>query len=291
MYVALSGGKRQIVDLLFLAAAKFAKARIFVHHHSFAYLDHPNPLARVCMRVAGPQATHLVLCGKMKRDLQQYYRSARNVQVISNAALPSVAGRWRMRPNLRTVGYLSALTQEKGIYTFLEIAERLAGKFPSLNFVIAGPCSDPSVLARVSATSREYPQITYAGPVYGDSKTAYLDSIDALLFPTTYKNEAEPLVIWEAISAGIPVLGWDRGCIGEMLTFLSSPSTAIEKSESFSDVALATLEHWLASPEMFRQASADMKTHFELSAKRSVAHLEEIFGLGQASRREEWAQA
>jgi glycosyltransferase involved in cell wall biosynthesis len=41
--------------------------------------------------------------------------------------------------------------------------------------------------------------------------------LDIFLFPTRYVNEAEPLVIYEAMRRGVHVIACDRGSIAEML--------------------------------------------------------------------------
>lgn len=278
VYLALSGGNRQFVDLLFLGAARLAGARILIHHHTFSYLDQPTTLSRLCIAIAGKHATHLALCGKMRELLQQKYMSAAKVEIISNAGLESVSQAWKPRTAVRNIGYLSSVTREKGILTFLEVAELMIAKYPKLRFLIAGPCSDDSVRATVLESCNKHKQISYLGPVYGDDKRTYLESLDAVLFPTTYRNEAEPLVIWEAISAGIPVIAWDLGCIGEMLLSNLEPElAAIPKGASFVESAVRRLGAWVSSPESFQQASIKMKNQFDLVANRSAANLKRIF--------------
>jgi len=42
--------------------------------------------------------------------------------------------------------------------------------------------------------------------------------VDVLLFPTDYANEAEPLVIHEAIRSGAHVIACERGAIPDILS-------------------------------------------------------------------------
>ncbi len=280
MYLALSGGVRQAVDLSFLVLARVAGARISIHHHSFAYLDRASILTRLCFLVAGSSATHIALCSSMKSTLQRRYRIARTVEVISNASLPSIHSQARGRSEVQCIGYLSALTRQKGILEFLRVAMQLAERHPDLRFAIAGPCHDVSIREAVQGACTKYPGIRYHGPVYDDAKTVFLESIDVLLFPTSYRNEAEPLVIWEAAASGIPVIAWQRGCIGEMLATADAEPAAIPQGISFVANAAQKIEGWIASPESFRRHSAYMRVQFERVAAQATQTFNRVF-LGQ----------
>lgn len=284
VYVALSGGLRQAIDLLFIFLARLANVRIYVHHHSFAYIDKPHILARICFWLSGLDATHFVLCEKMGKTLRQRYKSVRNTEVISNAGLPSITSSFRFRPYPQKIGYLGALTREKGIVEFLNFVKVAGVRYPHLSFAIAGPCSDDSILAQVVALCRKNCQVTYMGPVYGEAKSAFLQSLDVLLFPTRYRNEAEPLVIWEAVSAGIPVISWERGCIKEMLSCpdVLSPHIVPRQTE-FLEAALTTIEHWIRSPRDYQKAALTLRNRFESISASSMANLARIFPSNRSS--------
>jgi len=59
--------------------------------------------------------------------------------------------------------------------------------------------------------------VEYVGPLYGEHKERFYRQLDVFLFPTNYANEAEPLVIYEAMRQGVHVIACDRGSIAEML--------------------------------------------------------------------------
>lgn len=277
MYLALSGGARQAVDLVFLIIARLVGARIAIHHHSFAYLDRPSLLTRLCFLAAGKATTHIVLCGVMRSELQKHYNIARHVEVVSNACLPSVRSEVKPRVCVQSIGYLSALTREKGIFEFLRVAAQLSARQPELQFAIAGPCHDNAILEEVQKACTKYPGIRYHGPVYGQDKKSFLESIDVLLFPTSYRNEAEPLVIWEAVSSGIPVIAWQRGCIGEMLAVQGAEEAAIARGASFVAAAAQRIEGWIAAPQSFRRHSLSVRAQFEQVVAQSTLNFDSIF--------------
>jgi glycosyltransferase involved in cell wall biosynthesis len=275
VYIGLSGGLRQAVDFVFLTVGRLGRASLFVHHHNFTYLDRPSLLTRMCVLVSGNSATHIVLCGEMKAALQRRYNAARNVEIVSNAGLQSVCLEFRHRTTVRRIGYLSALTKEKGILEFLNAAVILVKQHPELRFSIAGPCRDASIREEVECACRNNRFIDYAGPVYGAAKNAFVQSLDLLLFPT--RNDAEPLVIWEAMSSGIPVIGWERGCIGEMLAGGELRSAVISRGSPFAETAVAKIESWLSAPELYSHRSAAVRAQFERMSTMSQQTFDRIF--------------
>jgi glycosyltransferase involved in cell wall biosynthesis len=277
VYVGLSGGIRQAVDLAFIAIARLGKARLYVHHHSFAYLDRPTMLARICFLVSGRFTTHIVLCDGMKAIMTKQYKVVHNVEVISNAHLKSVCLPFIQRTAVRRIGYFSALTEEKGILEFLNVATTLAGRHCELHFSIAGPCDDANIREAVGSACLACAGLEYIGPVYGGEKRAFLESLDVLLFPTTYHNEADPLVIWEAMSSGIPIIAWERGCIGEMLEWGEVPSASIPRDSRFVPVAVSKIESWLLVPEVYRQSSVLARSQFEKVSYLARLNLKRIF--------------
>ena len=61
--------------------------------------------------------------------------------------------------------------------------------------------------------SKNIQGVEIIGPVYNEEKKQFFSDIDLLILPSI--NEAEPLVIYEAFSYGIPVVAFGVGCIQE----------------------------------------------------------------------------
>lgn len=282
VYLALSGGLRQTIDALFLLIARLANVRIYVHHHSFFYVDKRRGLTRICLWLSGRNAIHIVLCPKMGKALKQQYKSVWHAEVVSNAGLLARNSNFRLRPSVQKIGYLGALTKEKGIIEFLNFVKAASTRHPHLSFVIAGPVSNSSIRDQINILCEENTRVEYMGPIYGESKNAFFQSVDALLFPTQYLNEAEPLVIWEAVSYGIPVISWQRGCIEEMLVLPDALSpTVIHQGIPFVDAALARLEKWIQSPQDYHKVASTFHNRFESAASQSLETLKRIFPLNR----------
>ena len=83
LYMSVSGGLGQIYELIFLVLARLCRMRVFLHHHSFAYLDRPNMLTALIAKLAGANAMHIVLSPGMATRLKEVYGVER-VTPVSN---------------------------------------------------------------------------------------------------------------------------------------------------------------------------------------------------------------
>jgi glycosyltransferase involved in cell wall biosynthesis len=153
---------------------------------------------------------------------------------------------------------------------------------------LAGPFQDIETERAVRSRLVALPHVEYVGPKYGAEKDAFYASIDALMFPTRYVNEADPLTIHEAMSRGIPVIAYGRGCIPEIVS--SDSGLVIELAEPFVPAALAKLESWLTGPEAFQAASRAAAARFvrtyDDNDTRWRALLADIVGVQEEASRE-----
>lgn len=276
LYVGLSGGWGLVYEICFVAWARVCGHSIFLHHHSFAYLRARTGLMRTLVWVAGKDALHITLCGRMAESLRRHYGQNMRVRVVSNAAVipPASDSLANERTALRALGFLSNISKEKGVFLFIEIAEELQQRGVELVARIAGPFQDGSVEAEVLARIARSTCLEYAGPKYGEDKMRFFDSVDALVFPSRYANEAEPLTVHEAMSRALPVLSLDRGCIAEIV-----PSTAGSVLADGDDVvrrAADVIAEWWRNPELVREKSRYARAEY---LKLRQANLENFAAL------------
>jgi glycosyltransferase involved in cell wall biosynthesis len=220
LYLALSGGRGQVIDFGYLLVGKLFRRPIFVHHHSFAYINSPSTLNRFVFALIRNDA-HIVLSRKMGDSLTKIYRlDAAAVRVVSNAAFysPAPGGEQDSKPDSEPlrIGYLSNITFDKGFVEFFDILARLKERGIAYRASIAGPLA-PAARTTFDTLLREAGDVEYLGPIYGAEKERFYEQLDIFLFPTKYVNEAEPLVVYEAMRQGVHVIACDRGAIAEML--------------------------------------------------------------------------
>jgi len=220
LYLALSGGAGQLFDWPYVLIGRLLGRCIFVHHHSFAYINTPSMLSRLLFGSLRCQI-HIVLSVRMGQELVRIYGlNSANVRVISNAAFFAGHTQPAERPHNAdapiSLGYLSNVSVEKGIVEFFAVLEELRRLGVAYKAQIAGPVA-PGAQAIFSGLLTSSHNTTYCGALYDEAKADFYNSVDVLLFPTDYANEAEPLVIHEAIRSGVHVIACQRGAIGDIL--------------------------------------------------------------------------
>lgn len=226
LYRPINGGKGQIYDLAYLLVARLFASRIYIHHHSFDYLNSPTMLFRFLVILAGAGAEHIVLGEAMKKKLIDIYTiNPSLVKVVSNLAyFESRAEAALSHSNKLVIGHLANLCLEKGLRTFIEVCRDLELAGVEFHARLAGPLTSPCARAIVEGALRELDNLEYIGPVYGEQKSKFYRELDVFVFPSSYKNEAEPLVLYEAAQYGVYVCGTKRGCMEDVINKLGGDS-------------------------------------------------------------------
>jgi glycosyltransferase involved in cell wall biosynthesis len=249
VYLSLSGGFGLLYDFIIIVLARLKRHKVIFHHHSFSYLLKRSPIMRGIIGVAGMDQLHVVLCPVMAARLAELYNPLLRTEVISNFAF--VGGQETSEKEfsvgLHAVGYISNISFEKGIDRFLDLMSELRDKGSRLTARIAGPFANNTVKRYVEERIREIGGIEYVGPVFGDSKSKFLSSIDLLVFPTRYVHEAQPLVVYEAQAAGVVVSASDRGCISQMIP----AGLQLDSTASNLGGLIEQILNWETTPERF----------------------------------------
>ncbi len=255
VYQACSGGLGLAYEALLLAAARALGIHATVHHHSFHYIDRRSFLMAALVRAGGPGMTHIFLCERMREAFEAVYGPTRarilpNDAFIAPTPRPAPTTAPATAHNPLRIGFLSNLTAEKGLPDFLALVRAAEGLAAG---VLAGPAAGAD-LDGIEAARRDLgPALDYRGPVHGADKARFLADIDVFVFPTGYAHEAQPLVIAEAMAAGLPVLAYDRGCIAGQLGDILPP---LERSGDFTPWALAHLRRFAADPTALAETGA-----------------------------------
>jgi glycosyltransferase involved in cell wall biosynthesis len=98
--------------------------------------------------------------------------------------------------------------------------------------------------------------------------------IDLFLFPTNFKQEAAPLVIYEALAAGCPVLARDRGVISEIVPAVGGAVCA--RDADFGSVLLEYLHEQPWSLAARDRRAAAIKDWIRTECVKSTAQREAI---------------
>jgi glycosyltransferase involved in cell wall biosynthesis len=115
--------------------------------------------------------------------------------------------------------------------------------------------------------------VEHLGPLYDEAKDRFFSELDVMLFPTKYINEAEPLVIHEALRAGVFTIACDRGAIAEILD--NGAGLALPEHEFVVSAArwLARARHEPASLGDTRRSCREQALSIQKHAAIELEHL------------------
>ncbi|MCI0598143.1 MAG: glycosyltransferase family 4 protein [Beijerinckiaceae bacterium] len=205
-------------SFLIIIFARIKHIRLVLHHHSASYTKAYQLQFDWLSRLAGKGALHIALNDLMDEDIRTRYRSVVNVLVAQNAChvpRPAVEDRGD-RPF--TCGLMSNLRREKGLDTFIACLRTARSAGLNLQALLAGPPASYEAERIIEEAKSEFGDaLTVLGPVSGASKHHFFQSIDVFLFPTRYKYEAQPLVLLEAMSYGVPIVATNHGYCTQLI--------------------------------------------------------------------------
>jgi glycosyltransferase involved in cell wall biosynthesis len=220
VYMAIDGGAGIYYQILLISVARILTVPLLLHHHSFSYLTRYRRRAAVLFSLSGSHSAHVALCDRMAALMHEHYKPSGEVVVSSNMALLATENKWQQSRDEAPpagdliVGHLSNLSAEKGLSLVLASFRYMADQLPDLKFRLAGSCSDPRGLEDIRSCAGALGEaFEYRGGISPSEVPGFLRSIDLFIFPSRYVNEAEPLVVAEAMLCGARVVALDVGCL------------------------------------------------------------------------------
>jgi glycosyltransferase involved in cell wall biosynthesis len=152
------------------------------------------------------------------------------------------------------------LNRQKGALALLAAVPLVEAARQDIEFVLAGPWSNArdQVEAEMFVAERGLAEaVSFIGLVAGPEKRAAFECADLFVFPGL-QQEGQPLVVIEAMAAGLPVLFTDRGCIRETVAE-AGIEVARDDPKSLADRIIWLFEH----PERMRSMGAAARSRYE----------------------------
>lgn len=138
--------------------------------------------------------------------------------------LPNCTAKANTRPSEKDIDilFLGNLIPEKGAGDAIGVCREL-NKTPSehCRLVIAGPAptsQDLQHLKNLAEQAGIADRVSFVGAVDDVQRDDLLGRTKVMLFPSTYQFEAQPLVLIEAMSAGVPIVAYGVGGIPDLLS-------------------------------------------------------------------------
>ena len=142
--------------------------------------------------------------------------------------------------------HLSTLSRLKGALVLIEAILYVVTHRQDVEFMFAGPWShaeDKRWADQFIAQQGIAEYICFIGQVDGNEKRALFESADVFVFPGV-QQEGQPLVVIEAMAAGLPVIFTDRGCLRDtVINGESGVEVPINDPHRLADRILWLLDH------------------------------------------------
>jgi glycosyltransferase involved in cell wall biosynthesis len=228
-------------DWVFMATARVAGAKVVCHYHGTLHARFPSVETRggraigrllmsVAHRVIVLSPTYQREMGKAwKRDLAWAPNMADVALFQSLSAETPVP--WLARGQ-RAVLFVGRLSAPKGIYDLFDAIPRVIARCPGTKFVLVGVAESAALepVVRSEAERRGIaPHIAFLGSLDGSRKGVAFVTSHMIVVPSW--TEAFPLVIPEAMAAGLPIVATRVGAVPDFVKdgedgFLVAPQDA-----------------------------------------------------------------
>jgi glycosyltransferase involved in cell wall biosynthesis len=259
IYMAVDGGLGKLYNITICSVAAALGYKIFLHHHSYAYIYRHSLLMDMLMRVGGAAATHVMLSEGMVESFASQYRKLPKPRtfVLSCAAFVNPPTKpCKRQSGLVRIGFFSNLIIEKGVDTTVDLLRAARKEGLPVKLMLAGHAPDRRAIEFVNSARAEFGEvIEYEGPLSEEQKIAFYTNIDIFVFPTRYVNEAEPRVVIEALSFGRPVLSVARGCIAKDVG--KKGGICVPINEDFVSRVLPRLCQWCQDRALLERSCLD----------------------------------
>jgi glycosyltransferase involved in cell wall biosynthesis len=279
--MSLDGGTGLLYNLTLMLALRLTRQPVALYHHNSRYVMADSRLVRMVLRLAGRATPHVFCSRAMAQLFAARYGAQGPALILSNAAWVAGTGPGRGSDQGYRMGYLSALTSEKGLGRAVEAfrAARRAGLPAEL--WVAGTGADAAMQAMLDQAKAEFgPGLRLKGTVSGEEKAAFYEALDVFLFPSLYHHETQSLVVPEALAAGTPVIVFDHHFVAELAEGLVVPPAE--------DFAAAAVRYMAESqdPGVRKARRAAARKRFEAASAEAARQAERL--LAWAEGAEAW---
>jgi glycosyltransferase involved in cell wall biosynthesis len=224
VYVPLSQERWGFLrDAVFVAVARLRRRRVILHLHggnlqSF-YWNARFPIRWAIRGVCGQAEQAWVLTPALSRQFEGLV-AERRVRCVENVVPDPPCTDEPDEPEGRPFRllYLSNLLPEKGCFDLIEAIRSLNGAAADWEVRIVGS-GTPEVTQRLERElanlSDNAASVRMLGALHGEKKNAQFRWADAFVYPSYYPLEGQPLVLLEALAAGLPIVSTRHAGIPE----------------------------------------------------------------------------
>jgi len=214
-------------DCLFMVPARLFRYRVVVQMHG-GHFDtlyaKANPALKWLMRFCLGRVNRAVILGQAFRSKLNGLVLPERIRVvpigIPSAIYEAAKNGTRATGNGKhTVLFLGTLVESKGFVDLLRAVPSVLKRRKDVQFVFVGDDSLPETRTAQEWVSQRGVEayVKFTGPKWGAEKIDAFLEADTFAFPTWYPLEGQPIVLLEAMSAGLPILTTRHATIPDML--------------------------------------------------------------------------
>ena len=215
-------------DWVFMATARIAGAKVICHYHGTLHTRFPSGETRSGRAIGRMlmSAAHrvIVLSPSYQREMAKAWKRddlvwAPNMadvelfrSVAADARVPWLAS------GERAVLFVGRLSAPKGLYDLFDAIPRVLERHPEAKFVLVGVAESEAMEPEIRAEAARRgiaARIAFLGALEGRDKAVAFATSQMIVVPS--RTEAFPLVIPEAMAAGLPVIATAVGAIPDFV--------------------------------------------------------------------------
>lgn len=276
VYIGGAGGLGLFYQLVLVATCRVLRVPTYFHHHSYAYIHQRSVLMALIVRSGGRRLRHIFLGQRMQEQFGDLYRPQGRGYRCSNAV--AVADDMTSTSLAKSdsgagivLGHLSNLSRAKGLYDVMDAFDCVRALDSGARLRIAGGVGDPREEADLMAfCERHGDAVDWMGPVPNSEVAPFMSGVDLLLFPSTYANEAQPLVVLEALRAGTPVAAYD---VGELASCIGAGGALCDPTASFPDLVTGLVQVDMEKRDHLRRMGERARRQFDESLRTAEVDL------------------
>jgi glycosyltransferase involved in cell wall biosynthesis len=236
---------------------------------------------KTCVRVALKRITRMIVLGESLKGLFAGLVPSPQISVVPNGidwVSPAVPERRTSRDRPFRVLFVGTLNRQKGALVLISAIPYVRKVRQDVEFILAGPwwnAEDQREAESFIARTGIADGVSFPGLVEGEAKREIFESADLFVFPAI-QQEGQPLVVIEAMAAGLPILFTDRGCLREtVIDHEQGLEIKIGDAEDLSEKIVWMLDH----PEEMGRMGANSRRRYEerYTASRFIQNMIEVF--------------